>query len=96
VSVAAASKGGTAERFRRELTAKRVLIGFLIAALGLASIFNPIAFAIAITAIGVIGAVEFSNIARRAGGEVALPIAVAACAAKPVPLMNFTWPVWAL
>ena len=83
-SVAAAGKVGTAERFRRELTAKRVAIGFLIAAVGIASIFNPIAFAIVITSIGVIGAVEFSNIARRAGGEVALPIAVAACAAYPV------------
>jgi phosphatidate cytidylyltransferase len=83
-TAAAAGKVGTAERFRRALTAKRVIIGFLVAAVGVASIFNDLAFAIAITSIAVIGAVEFSNLARRAGGEVALPIAVAACAAYPL------------
>ncbi len=83
-SVAAAGKAGTAERFRRELTAKRVIIGFVVAAVGIASIANEIAFALVITAIAVIGAIEFANLARRAGGEVALPVAVTACAAYPI------------
>jgi phosphatidate cytidylyltransferase len=83
-TVAAAGKHAVGERFRRELTAKRVLIGFAVAAVGVASIFNALSFALVITAIAVVGSVEFSNIARRAGGEVALPIAFAACAAYPL------------
>ncbi len=83
-TIVAATKLSVAERFRRELTAKRVAIGFLVGGIGVASIFNVTAFTIVITAIAVIGAVEFSNLARRAGGEVALPIAVAACAAYPL------------
>ncbi len=83
-TVATAGKANTAERFRRELTAKRVVIGFVVAGIGVASIFNQVAFAIVITSIAVIGAVEFANLARRAGGEVALPIAVVACAAYPL------------
>ncbi|MDQ6767318.1 MAG: phosphatidate cytidylyltransferase [Candidatus Eremiobacteraeota bacterium] len=83
-TIAAAGKSATSERFRRELSAKRVIIGFLVAGIGIASIFNDVSFAIVITAIAVIGATEFSNLARRAGAEVALPIAVAACAAYPL------------
>lgn len=70
-------------RLRRELTAKRVAIGVVVAVLGIASIFNSMAFAAVIAAIALVGAVEFSNLARRAGGEVSLPIAVFACAAYP-------------
>lgn len=80
----AAGKAGIGERFRRELTVKRVLIGFLVAGLGIASIFNEIAFTLVITTIAVVGSIEFSNLARRAGAEVALPIAVVACAAYPL------------
>lgn len=83
-TMAAVGKTAMAARFRRELTGKRVLIGFLVAAVGIASIFNEIAFTIVITSIAVIGSIEFANLARRAGGEVALPIAVAACAAYPL------------
>ncbi len=83
-TVAAAGRPALAERFRRELTAKRVIIGFVVAAIGVGSIANEIAFAIVITSIGVIGAVEFANLARRAGYQVALPIAVTACAAYPL------------
>ena len=83
-TIAAAGKPSTAERFRRELSAKRVVIGFVVAGVGIASIFNDLAFAIVITSIAVIGVVEFSNLARRAGAEVALPIAVVACAAYPL------------
>jgi phosphatidate cytidylyltransferase len=83
-TVAAAGRPPVAERFRRELTAKRIIIGFVVAAIGVGSIANEIAFAIVITSIAVIGAVEFANLARRAGNQVALPIAVAACAAYPL------------
>lgn len=83
-TVIAAGKAGVGERFRRELTVKRVLIGFLVAGLGVASIFNEMAFTLVITTIAVVGSIEFSNLARRAGAEVALPIAVAACAAYPL------------
>ncbi len=76
-------KTPTAERFRRELTGKRVAIGLVVAAAGIGSIFNPYAFAMVITAITLVGSVEFSNLARRAGGQISLPIALAACAAYP-------------
>lgn len=82
-TAASASREAVAQRFRRELTGKRVFIGFAVAIVGIATIFNPLWFAILIVTIAVIGAVEFSNLARRAGGEVALPIAIAACAAYP-------------
>jgi phosphatidate cytidylyltransferase len=77
-------RASAAERFRRELTVKRVAIGVAVAAVGIASIFNAVTFALAILLIALCGAVEFSNIARRAGGEVSLPIAFAACAAYPI------------
>ena len=80
-TIAAGAKDTTAARFRRELSAKRVIIGFVVAGVGLASIANDIAFAIVIGIIAVAGAVEFANLARRAGGEVAGPVAVAGCAA---------------
>ena len=83
-STVLAGKTTTAERFRRELNAKRVIIGFVVAAVGVGSIASQVAFALVITTIAVIGAVEFANLARRAGGEVALPVAVAACAAYPL------------
>lgn len=83
-TIAAGTKDTIAARFRRELSAKRVIIGFVVAAVGLASIANEIALAIVIGIIAVAGAVEFANLARRAGGEVALPVAVAACAAYPI------------
>ena len=83
-TLAAAAKDTVAARFRRELSAKRVIIGCIVAAVGLTSIANEIAFAIVICVIAVAGAVEFANLARRAGGEVALPVAVAACAAYPL------------
>ena len=73
----------TGARLRRELTAKRVAIGVVVAVLGITSIFNAMAFAAVIAAIALIGAIEFSNLARRAGGEVSLPIALFACAAYP-------------
>jgi phosphatidate cytidylyltransferase len=73
----------TGTRLRRELTVKRVVIGVIVACLGIASIFYAPAFAAVIAAIALIGAVEFSNLARRANGEVSLPIAVFACAAYP-------------
>ena len=73
----------TAERFRRELTGKRVAIGIIVAVAGIGSIFNQYTFAIVIAAITLIGSVEFSNLARRAGWQVSLPIALAACAAYP-------------
>jgi phosphatidate cytidylyltransferase len=72
------------ERFRRELTLKRVAVGLLVAVVGIASIFNQLAFAAVILTITLVGSVEFSNLARRAGGEVSLPIAFAACAAYPI------------
>jgi phosphatidate cytidylyltransferase len=83
-TIAAGAKDSTAARFRRELSAKRVIIGFVVAAVGLGSIVNDISFAIVIGIIAVAGAVEFANLARRAGGEVALPVAVTACAAYPI------------
>jgi phosphatidate cytidylyltransferase len=73
-----------AERFRRELTLKRVSIGLAVAAIGIASIFNQPAFGIVILIITLVGAVEFSNLARRAGAEVSLPIVFAACGAYPI------------
>jgi phosphatidate cytidylyltransferase len=72
------------ERFRRELTVKRVAIGVAVAAIGVASIFNQLAFGVVILIIALVGSVEFSNLARRAGGEASLPIAFAACAAYPI------------
>ncbi len=74
----------TGARLRRELTVKRVVIGLVVAVLGIASIFNPMALAAVIAAIALAGAVEFANLARRAGGEVSLPIVVVACIAYPV------------
>lgn len=82
-SVAAADKPSVAARFRQALTVKRVVIGFLVAAIGLTSLLTTWSFALAICIIAVVGAVEFSNLAKRTGGEVSLPIAVAACAAYP-------------
>lgn len=73
----------TDTRLRRELTVKRVVIGLVVAVLGIASIFNPMALAAVIAAIALAGAVEFANLARRAGGEVSLPIVVVACIAYP-------------
>jgi phosphatidate cytidylyltransferase len=73
----------TGTRLRRELTVKRVVVGVIVALVGIASIFNAMAFAAVIAAIALIGAVEFWNLARRAGEEVSLPIALAACAAYP-------------
>ncbi|MBV8340188.1 MAG: phosphatidate cytidylyltransferase [Candidatus Eremiobacteraeota bacterium] len=83
-TIAAGRKDTIAARFRRELSAKRVIIGFVVAAVGLASIASEMALAIFIGVIAVAGAVEFANLARRAGGEVALPVAVASCAAYPI------------
>ncbi|HXW52435.1 MAG TPA: phosphatidate cytidylyltransferase [Candidatus Acidoferrales bacterium] len=73
----------TGAKLRRELTAKRIAIGVVVGILGIASIANPLALAAVIAAIALAGAVEFSNLARRAGGEVSLPIALVACAAYP-------------
>lgn len=83
-SAAVGNKIRVAERFRRELTVKRVAIGVLIATGGIASIFNSFVFALVIAAIAVAGAVEFSNLAKRAGGEVSLPIAILVCGAYPL------------
>lgn len=83
-SAGTVEKAPVAERFRRELTVKRVAFGFIVAVFGIGSIFNAYAFAAVITAIALIGSVEFSNLARRAGVGVSLPIAFAACAAYPL------------
>jgi phosphatidate cytidylyltransferase len=72
------------ERLRRELTVKRVAIGVAVAAIGIASIFNQLAFGAVILIIALVGSIEFSNLARRAGGEASPPIAFAACAAYPI------------
>lgn len=82
-SVVVAPKSNIAARFRQELSAKRVLIGFLIAAIGLSSIYSTLAFALVVCCIAMIGAVEFANLARRSGSEVALPVAMIACGAYP-------------
>lgn len=79
--MAATPKTTAAARLRRELNAKRVLIGFVVAAIGIASIFNDLAFDAVITIIAVAGAIEFSALVRRAGTELAPAIAVVACAA---------------
>jgi phosphatidate cytidylyltransferase len=78
------SKARVSERFRRELTVKRVAIGVLVAAVGIASIANALTFAAVIATIALVGAVELRNLARRADGEISLPIIVAACAAYPI------------
>src|SRR5579864_455465 len=82
-TVAAAPKSNVAARFRQALTAKRVLIGFVVAVLGIASIYNTLAFALVVVSISVIAAVEFANLAKRSGAEVALPVSLIACGLYP-------------
>ncbi|MDQ6825307.1 MAG: phosphatidate cytidylyltransferase [Candidatus Eremiobacteraeota bacterium] len=82
-TAAAAPKASVATRFREQLGAKRVIIGFVVAAVGIASIYSTLAFALIVCAISVIAAAEFANLAKRSGGEVALPVALAACGIYP-------------
>lgn len=78
-----APKADAAARFRQELSLKRVLIGCLMAVVGLASVYNTLSFALVVCIIAMIAAGEFANLARRANSEVTLPLAVIACGAYP-------------
>ncbi|MBC5806363.1 MAG: hypothetical protein DLM53_12095 [Candidatus Eremiobacter antarcticus] len=83
-TAATAGKPEVAARLRRGLSLKRVIIGILVAALGVGSVFVAPAFTVVVVLIAVIGAVEFTNLAQRAGADISLPVAAAACAAYPL------------
>ena len=78
---AAAPAGSVGAPVREALTAKRVVNGTLVAALGLASVLFAPVFAALLTLIGIIGVFELKNIARRTGAEVSASVAIAACVA---------------
>lgn len=61
---------------RGGLTARRVITGIVVAALGIGSIFSAPAFGILILLIGVSGAYEFSTLAKRANADVSLPVVI--------------------
>lgn len=82
-TVAVTPKANVAARFRQELSGKRVIIGVIVAAVGLAALYGSLTFALFVCAIAVIGAAEFANLAKRSGSEVALPVAMIACGAYP-------------
>jgi phosphatidate cytidylyltransferase len=63
------------------LTSKRLWIGFLVAAIGLGSVFWAQAFTALLLVIGVVGVFELKNIARRTGAELSASVAICACAA---------------
>ena len=82
-TVIATPKADVAARLRQGLSAKRVVIGLVVAIVGIASVYNQATFALVVCAISVIGAAEFANLARRSGGEVSLPVALVACGLYP-------------
>ncbi|HXW76222.1 MAG TPA: hypothetical protein VEJ20_02310, partial [Candidatus Eremiobacteraceae bacterium] len=69
------------DRLREALSGKRVLIGALVAAIGIASIFYAPAFAALIALIGVLGVFELKSLSRRTGADLSAGVAVAACVA---------------
>ena len=63
------------------MTARRVAVGLLVAIVGIGSIFLAPLFALLLLLVAIVGAVEFAALARRAGGDVSLPIAIGGSAA---------------
>lgn len=80
-SAAAAGKPPAAQRVYKQLSAKRVINGTLVLAVGIGSVFVPPAFAALILAISLIGLGELAVLVRRSGGDLCVPVAGAACAA---------------
>lgn len=78
---AASGHSAVALKFREALSAKRVLNGTLVAAVGIASVFWPPVFALLILAISCVGAWEFSKLGKRIGAEPSLWVTMTACAA---------------
>lgn len=64
------------ERTRAGLTAGRVAMGLLVAAVGIGSIFSAPIFGLLILIIGIMGAYELSALAKRANADMSLPVVV--------------------
>lgn len=70
-----------APRLHHELEAQRVVVGLVVAAVGIACVFSHWSFDALVIAIAVLGAFELATLARLGGAPISLPVAIAGSAA---------------
>jgi len=58
------------------MSARRIAVGLLVAVVGIGSIFWAPAFGLLVLCIAIGGSFEFAQLARRAGADVSLPVAI--------------------
>jgi phosphatidate cytidylyltransferase len=76
ITSASEAAAQTRDRLRGGLSARRVITGLLVAAVGIGSIFSAQAFGILILLIGVAGAYELSTLAKRSNADLSLPVVI--------------------
>ncbi len=78
MSATQAIKAGVEQRVREELSIKRIVIGLLLAAFSIGTVFAAPLYALLVLSIAVLSAFEFARLTQRAGAAASLAVALPA------------------
>lgn len=78
MSATQAMQAGVEQRVRQELSIKRIVIGLLLAAFSIGTVFAAPLYGLLVLTIALLSAFEFARLTQRAGAEASLPVTIPA------------------